>query len=111
MNAIVARVKELVVLPAQFEKLKLDLIEIKARRTGNVHEGYEAVVDALKQVHESLSPDALMLADNSTLRQLFASFCNLVTALSKPIESRRVLMPHVRALVFQARVFSPEIRV
>jgi hypothetical protein len=51
-----------------------------------------------------------MLAENSTLRHLFASFCNLITTLSKPVESLRILMPHIHALVFQARVFSPENR-
>jgi chromosome segregation ATPase len=105
---IVARVRELILLPAQIEKLRFDLIEMRNRRLGNVHEGYEAVIDALKQVYENLSPNALKLAENSVLRQLFASFCNLVTALLRPVESKQVLMPHVRAVVFQARVFSPE---
>jgi chromosome segregation ATPase len=108
MEAIVGRVRELVLLPSQLEKLRLDMIEMRNRRMGDVHEGYEAVIDALKQVRDNLSPDSLRLSEDSVLRQLFASFCNLVTALSKPVESRKVLMPHVRALVFQARVFRPE---
>jgi hypothetical protein len=102
------RLKELITLPTEIDKLRLEMVEYRNRRTGNQNESYEAAMAALKQVRDNISPDELKLPDNSVLRQLFASFHNLVTALLKPIESRAILMPHVRALVHQARAFSPE---
>jgi chromosome segregation ATPase len=82
---IVERVKELTLLPSQVEKLRLEMVEMKNRRNEHVHEGYETIVDALQEVYDNLSPDALKLSENSVLQQLFASFCNLVTTLLKPV--------------------------
>jgi chromosome segregation ATPase len=90
---VVSRVKDLILLPVQIENLKLEMIELQNRRSGNQNVAYDATVEALKQVRGHLSPDYLRLADNSVLRQLFASFHNLVTAMLHPIESKAILGP------------------
>jgi chromosome segregation ATPase len=80
--------------------------ELQARpRTGDASED---LVDALKQILANLSPNALDLPPNSELRQLFAALCNMLTVATDPQATKALLMPHVRALVFQARVFAPK---
>jgi hypothetical protein len=74
-------------------------------RAGGAHED---LVDALKQILANLSPKSLDLPPDSELRQLFAALCNMLTVATDPEATKTLLMPHVRALVFQARVFAPK---
>jgi hypothetical protein len=81
--------------------------ELVKGRGGN-QQGYADLVDALRQILANLSPNALELKPDSELRQLFAALCNVLTAAVDPLTNKALLMAHVRALVFQARVFSPK---
>jgi hypothetical protein len=63
--------------------------------------------DALQQILQNLSPNALNLPADSELRQLFAALCNMLRSALDPAASKSVLLPHVRAVVYQARVFAP----
>jgi hypothetical protein len=64
--------------------------------------------DALHQILINISPNALELPPDSELRQLFAALCNVLTAAIDPHTTKALLMSHVRALVFQARLFAPK---
>ena len=104
---IVQKVKELNELPAETDKLRLEISNMKGMETINQNEGYVALIEALKQVRDSLSPNELKLPENSSLRQLFASLFNMVNAMMKPTEAKSVLTPHIHAVVLQAQAFSP----
>jgi chromosome segregation ATPase len=71
-------------------------------------EAYTEIVDALKQILEYLSPNALNLPTNSELRQLFAALCNMLNAAIDPLAGQSVLVPHIKSLAYQARVFAPK---
>lgn len=104
---IIGRVKELSQLPAEMDKLRLEISNMKGLAKIDQNEGYAAVVDALFEVRNSLSPNELKLPDNSPLRQLFASLYNMVTAMMNPTEAKSVLIPHIHAVTLQARAFTP----
>ena len=104
---IITKVKELNQLPAENDKLKLEISNMKEMGTIDQNEGYSALVDALMKVRDGLSPNELKLPDSSPLRQLFASLYNMVTAMMKPTEAKSVLLPHIRAVTMQARAFTP----
>lgn len=105
---IVAKVRELSVLPAELDKLRLELANTKQMGEINQNEGYVAVVEALRQVRDHLAPNELKLPADSPFRHLFASMFNMVNAAMKPTEKKDVLLPHIRAVKLQARAFSPE---
>jgi chromosome segregation ATPase len=81
----------------------------KSREGGQLadSEAYAEIVDALKQILGHLSPNALNLPADSELRQLFAAICNMLNAAINPMATRSLLVPHIRSLVYQARVFAP----
>ena len=101
------KVQELSQLPKQIEELqaKLATAETPATPQGQT---YADIVDALQQINQNLSPNVLNLPPNSEVRQLFAALCNMITAALDPNASKLMLLPHVRAVVFQARGFSPK---
>jgi hypothetical protein len=64
--------------------------------------------EAFQQILQNLSPNALNLPNDSQLRQLFAALCNMLHSALDPVASKSVLLPHVRAVVYQARLFAPK---
>lgn len=100
---------ELSELPAKIALLESKLAAAGGDNNNNGHaDTYVDVINALKQVESNLSPNVLNLPRDSELRQLFAALCNMIHAAIDPKASKTVLMPHVRSVVYQARVFGPK---
>ena len=107
LSAALRKVQELAQLPKQIEELRAQLATAEPPATPE-GQTYADIIDALQQINQNLSPNALNLPPNSEVRQLFAAICNMVTAALDPQASKLMLLPHVRAVVFQARGFSPK---
>ncbi|KAH0787327.1 hypothetical protein GPJ56_008838 [Histomonas meleagridis] len=68
---------------------------------------YDELIDSLKQIYTNLSPNMLKLPHDSELRQLFAALCNMLNAAIDPKASKSMLIPYIKSVVVQARVFMP----
>jgi hypothetical protein len=80
------------------------------REQSAIHEGsaLAELREAFQQILQNLSPNALNLPADSELRQLFAALCNMLHSALDPLARKSVLLPHIRAVVYQARLFAPK---
>ncbi|KAH0787484.1 hypothetical protein GPJ56_008679 [Histomonas meleagridis] len=108
LEGIVERIKELSPLQVENSKLKAQIQEMQMQGNINQDEAYMAIVDSLKKVRDNIDPNVLHLKPDSSLRQFFASFYNLINAALKSNASQTILLPHVRAVVWEARAFSTD---
>lgn len=99
-----AKVRELTLLPIRYQKLQEKIDSIRKDDSLRTHDD---VIDAIKEINEKLSPNYLKLPDDSVLRQLFKSLCNMFNAVLSSDVSKKVLDAHVLSVVYQARSFVP----
>ena len=104
IEEISAKIKELSSVAQRNRELEQTLSSVK--REGNAR-SHDDVIDALKKIQEKLSPNELKLPKNSELRQLFAALYNMLNVALDKDTSMTLLSPHINAVIYQARSFSP----
>ena len=100
---IVGSIQHLITLPNQIEVLKQ-----KLEHSNQVQQNdpiLTVIIDSLKEVISNLSPDELSLQPQSELKQLFAAIVNMLNAAISPNPTNAMLVPHIKAVVYQARYF------